>query len=146
MVKNALFPMGHVKIRKRPTNPVNNFASFHRISPSSKPDSCRLGLPIDMPADSVLAAPDRRAAAAHGVAATRYAEPPDVEAAADPCRHRARRPAHPAEQPVGRAEGGPSGPAQLWLNLQSEYDMRVADRELRAKLVPRIRVLQPAAS
>jgi antitoxin HigA-1 len=35
---------------------------------------------------------------------------------------------------------------RFWLNLQSEYDMRVADRELRAKLVPRIRVLQPSAS
>ena len=33
-----------------------------------------------------------------------------------------------------------------WLNLQSEYDMRVADRELRAKLTPRIRVLQPVPS
>ena len=30
-----------------------------------------------------------------------------------------------------------------WLNLQSEYDIRVADRELRAKLAPRIRVYQP---
>ena len=35
---------------------------------------------------------------------------------------------------------------RFWLNLQSEYDMRVADRELRAKIAPRIRVLQPAAS
>jgi plasmid maintenance system antidote protein VapI len=35
---------------------------------------------------------------------------------------------------------------RFWLNLQSEYDMRVADRELRAKLAPRIRVLQPGAS
>lgn len=34
---------------------------------------------------------------------------------------------------------------RFWLNLQSEYDMRVAELELRAKLVPRIRVLQPAA-
>lgn len=35
---------------------------------------------------------------------------------------------------------------RFWLNLQSEYDMRVADRDLRAKIAPRIRVLQPAAS
>lgn len=35
---------------------------------------------------------------------------------------------------------------RFWLNLQSEYDMRVADRELRAKLAPRIRVLQLAGS
>ena len=32
---------------------------------------------------------------------------------------------------------------RFWLNLQSEYDIRVADRELRAKLSPRIRVFQP---
>ena len=32
------------------------------------------------------------------------------------------------------------------LNLQSEYDIRVADRELRAKLSPRIRVFQPAVA
>ena len=32
---------------------------------------------------------------------------------------------------------------RFWLNLQSEYDIRVADRELRAKLAPRIRVHQP---
>jgi 5-methylcytosine-specific restriction protein B len=38
MVKNALFPMGHVKIRKRPTNQVNNFASYNwaKIYPSSE--------------------------------------------------------------------------------------------------------------
>jgi len=35
---------------------------------------------------------------------------------------------------------------RFWLNLQSEYDMRVADRELRAKLTPRIRVLQSATA
>jgi plasmid maintenance system antidote protein VapI len=35
---------------------------------------------------------------------------------------------------------------RFWLNLQSEYDIRVADRELRAKLSPRIRVFQPAAA
>lgn len=34
---------------------------------------------------------------------------------------------------------------RFWLNLQSEYDMRTADRALRAKLSPRIRVFQPAA-
>ena len=32
---------------------------------------------------------------------------------------------------------------RFWLNLQSEYDIRVADRELRVKLSPRIRVFQP---
>lgn len=35
---------------------------------------------------------------------------------------------------------------RFWLNLQSEYDIRVADRELRAKLSPRIRVFQPAVA
>ncbi|GAB1389597.1 MAG: transcriptional regulator [Rubrivivax sp.] len=35
---------------------------------------------------------------------------------------------------------------RFWLNLQSEYDMRIADRDLRAKLTTRIRVLQPVAS
>lgn len=35
---------------------------------------------------------------------------------------------------------------RLWLNLQSEYDIRIADRELRAKLAPRIRVFQRAAA
>ena len=34
---------------------------------------------------------------------------------------------------------------RCWLNLRSEYDIRVADRELRAKLAPRIRVCQPVA-
>ena len=34
---------------------------------------------------------------------------------------------------------------RFWLNLQSEYDIRVADRELRAKLSPRIRDFQPVA-
>jgi len=34
---------------------------------------------------------------------------------------------------------------RFWLNLQAEYDMRITDRELRAKLSPRIRVFQPAA-
>jgi len=32
---------------------------------------------------------------------------------------------------------------RFWLNLQSEYDIRVAERELRAKFSPRIRVFQP---
>ena len=35
---------------------------------------------------------------------------------------------------------------RFWLNLQSEYDIRVANRELRAKLARRIRVFQPAAA
>jgi addiction module HigA family antidote len=35
---------------------------------------------------------------------------------------------------------------RFWLNLQSEYDMRVANRELRAKIAPRIRVYQPVAA
>jgi antitoxin HigA-1 len=35
---------------------------------------------------------------------------------------------------------------RFWLNLQSEYDMRVADRQLRAKLAPRIRAYPAAAS
>ena len=34
---------------------------------------------------------------------------------------------------------------RFWLNLQSEYDIRVVGRELRAKLSPRIRVFQPVA-
>ena len=34
---------------------------------------------------------------------------------------------------------------RFWLNLQSEYHIRVADRELRAKLSPRIRVFQPVS-
>ena len=34
---------------------------------------------------------------------------------------------------------------RFWLNLQAEYDMRVADRELRAKLTPRVRVFQAQA-
>ncbi len=37
-VKQALFPMGHVEIRKRPTNQGNNFASYNwaKIYPSSE--------------------------------------------------------------------------------------------------------------
>ena len=30
------------------------------------------------------------------------------------------------------------------LHLQAEYDMRIAERNLRAKVVPRIRVFQPS--
>ena len=33
---------------------------------------------------------------------------------------------------------------RFWLNLQAEYDIRMANRNLRAKLSPRIRVLQQA--
>jgi plasmid maintenance system antidote protein VapI len=32
---------------------------------------------------------------------------------------------------------------RFWLNLQSGYDIRVVDLELRAELAPRIRVCQP---
>ena len=32
---------------------------------------------------------------------------------------------------------------RFWLNLQSEYDIWVAARDLRAKLFPRIRVFRP---
>lgn len=35
---------------------------------------------------------------------------------------------------------------RIWLNLQSEYDIRVAHRELRAKLATRIRVFQPVVA
>ena len=31
---------------------------------------------------------------------------------------------------------------RFWLNLQAEYDMRTAERELRERIAPRIRVLQ----
>jgi addiction module HigA family antidote len=34
---------------------------------------------------------------------------------------------------------------RFWLNLQSGSETRVADRELRARLSPRIRVFQPVA-
>lgn len=34
---------------------------------------------------------------------------------------------------------------RFWLNLQAEYDMRMAKRELTAKIAPRIRVLKLAA-
>ena len=32
---------------------------------------------------------------------------------------------------------------RFWINLQSEYDIRMTTRELRAKITPRIRVFQP---
>jgi antitoxin HigA-1 len=35
---------------------------------------------------------------------------------------------------------------RFWLNLQAEYDMRVANRELRAAIAPRIRVFQPLST
>ncbi len=35
---------------------------------------------------------------------------------------------------------------RFWMNLQSEYDMRVAMRELNPKIAPRIRVYQPEAA
>ena len=35
---------------------------------------------------------------------------------------------------------------RFWMNLQSEYDMRVATRELSDKLAPRIRRFQPVAA
>lgn len=35
---------------------------------------------------------------------------------------------------------------RFWINLQAEYDMRVAIRELRDRLAPRIRTLHPAAA
>ena len=34
---------------------------------------------------------------------------------------------------------------RFWLNLQSEYDMRIAKRTLQKKIQPRIRVFQMAA-
>lgn len=35
---------------------------------------------------------------------------------------------------------------RFWLNLQSEYDMRMATRNLTAKIAPRIRVFQRIAA
>ena len=35
---------------------------------------------------------------------------------------------------------------RFWLNLQTEYDMRVAARELKDKIAPRIRVYEPEAA
>jgi addiction module HigA family antidote len=34
--------------------------------------------------------------------------------------------------------------SRFWLNLQTEYDIRVSERELRSKIAPRIRVFQRA--
>jgi addiction module HigA family antidote len=36
--------------------------------------------------------------------------------------------------------------ARFWLNLQAEYDIRVATRELTAQLTPRIRVFDESAA
>ena len=35
---------------------------------------------------------------------------------------------------------------RFWLNLQAEYDMRVATRDLSEKIAPRIRPFQPVAA
>ncbi|MEP7300416.1 MAG: HigA family addiction module antitoxin [Caldimonas sp.] len=35
---------------------------------------------------------------------------------------------------------------RFWLNLQTEYDMRTATRELTAKIAPRVRVFHAAAA
>lgn len=35
---------------------------------------------------------------------------------------------------------------RFWINLQAEYDMRIAARELTAKIAPRIRVFHPQAA
>jgi len=35
---------------------------------------------------------------------------------------------------------------RFWLNLQTEYDMRIAARTLQAKIAPRIRVFHQAAA
>lgn len=35
---------------------------------------------------------------------------------------------------------------RFWLNLQTEYDMRIANRELREKIAPRIRAFTPVAA
>lgn len=32
---------------------------------------------------------------------------------------------------------------RFWINLQSEYDLRMTTRELQAKITPRIRIFQP---
>ena len=34
---------------------------------------------------------------------------------------------------------------RFWINLQAEYDLRIATRELKAAIEPRIRVFQPIA-
>jgi antitoxin HigA-1 len=36
--------------------------------------------------------------------------------------------------------------SRFWLNLQSEYDMRMAERETKAAIAPRIRVFHPIAA
>lgn len=36
--------------------------------------------------------------------------------------------------------------SRFWLNLQSEYDMRMAERETKATIAPRIRVFHPVAA
>jgi antitoxin HigA-1 len=36
--------------------------------------------------------------------------------------------------------------SRFWLNLQSEFDMRIATRELVSKIAPRIRVFHQAAA
>lgn len=35
---------------------------------------------------------------------------------------------------------------RFWLNLQSDYDMRMADRELRPKIARRVRAFEPQAA
>ena len=35
---------------------------------------------------------------------------------------------------------------RFWMNLQSEYDMRIASRTLKGKIAPRIRVFHPAVA
>ena len=35
---------------------------------------------------------------------------------------------------------------RFWLNLQTEYDMRMAERDLRAQIAPRIRAFSPAVA
>ena len=35
---------------------------------------------------------------------------------------------------------------RFWLNLQSEYDVRIASRTMLGKIAPRVRVFQPAAT
>ena len=35
---------------------------------------------------------------------------------------------------------------RFWINLQAEYDMRIAMRELRDKVAPRIRTFHPAVA
>lgn len=36
--------------------------------------------------------------------------------------------------------------ARFWINLQTEYDLRVAERELTAKIASRVRVFHPMAA